>query len=111
MADMQRFGHRAEVGFQAARHRSRHRQGDGCLIGVQADQPGTPRRRAEDAERRRRVPTLVVVMGVDRAGEAHFGLEPHRVGGQQVLPRQRAFLGQGEQRGDQGHRLMAAEHG
>ena len=111
MADMQRLGHGPEVGLQAAGHGGRHGQRHGGLLGGQADQPRRPRDGAENAERRGRMPALVVMMRVNGAGKAHFRLQPHGVGGDQALSRKSPVLGQREQGGDQRHRLMAAEHG
>ena len=50
-------------------------------------------------------------MGVDGASQAHFRLQPDGVGGDQALAGKPPVFGQGEQGGDQRHRLMAAEHG
>ena len=65
--------------------------------------------RAEHADRRRRMPALLVVMEVDAARDARLGLPARDIGGDERPPVHRARLRQREQRRQDRRRWMAAQ--
>src|SRR5581483_707691 len=110
LTDVQRLGHGAEVGLEAAREGGRDGKRHGGAPRIETEQVGRCRSSADRAERGRRVPALVVVMIVDGARQPDLGLHADEIGRQQLLAARSALLAQREQRGDQRHRLVAAEN-
>ncbi len=85
MTDMERLGHGAEIGLDARGHRGRERERGRDLVGRQPKQMRACRRCPEGAERRGRMPALLIMMEVDRARELAFGLDAGRIGGDEGL--------------------------
>ena len=106
MTDVQWFGHGAEVGLDAGGKRCGDRHGVGRLRGIHAQRPGRRRDGAEDAESCRRVPALVVMMRMERHGEAVFDLEADHVSVDQLPAGQAVFFGEREQYRHERNRLM-----
>ena len=77
---MQGFDHGAEIGLHAGGEGGRDGEGNGKSFLVEADQVPDGSGGAEDAHRRGGVPTLVVVMEVDGAGQADLRLDAEHVG-------------------------------
>ena len=67
-------------------------------------------RGSEDAERRGRMPALVVVMKLDRTCKPDLDFDPDYVGGDDIFAGAAALLRQRQQHGNQRHRMMAAHH-
>ena len=65
--------------------------------------------RAEHADRRRRVPALLVMMEVDAARDARLGLPARDIGGDERPPVHRARLRQSEQRRQDRRRWVSAK--
>ena len=102
MADMQRLGHGAEIGLEARRERGGDGERRRRLLGRKSHEMRGGGRSAEHAERRGRVPALVVVMEIDGARDARLGLEAGDISGDEVASGDGARIGEREQRRQHG---------
>jgi len=91
---MERLSHRPEIAFEAGGRRC---GGVQCVAGLgrrETEQGGGSRGRSERAERGRRVPASLVVVGADRGSECAFEFEADRVRRYQVLAAGVRLLGE-----------------
>ena len=110
VADVQRLRHGAEVRLDAARERGRERQGLGGARNVEPEKMGGRCRRSERPECRCRVPALVVVMEIDRARQAHLGLDADDVSRQRPPARNLQLLAERKDGRRHGCRVVPAHH-
>ena len=108
VADMQRLRHGAEIGFHAGGERDGARERSLGLRLVEPEQPRGGGGRAEDAERRSRVPALLVVLEMDRAGDSGLDLVAGDVGGDRVTAVGSEHLAErNDRRNEHGRRVPA----
>jgi hypothetical protein len=106
MPDVQRLHHGAEIRLDTRRKRRRNRQSGRRLRGAQAQERRTRRRGTEDAEGRRGMPALGIVIHIDRKPDFGLGFKAHHISGYEVLTTGANVVGQRKQRGqDRGRRM------
>jgi hypothetical protein len=84
VSDMERLGHRAEIGFDPARKRSGDRERLRGGARIEPHQMTARRRRAEHTQCRGRVPALFVMVIVDAAADPRLRLEPGDISGDEI---------------------------
>jgi len=99
MPDVQRLHHGAEIRLDTRRKRRRNRQSGRRLRGAQAQERRTRRRGTEDAEGRRGMPALGIVIHIDRKPDFGLGFKAHHISGYEVLTTGANVVGQRKQRG------------
>ncbi len=109
LADMERLGHGAEIRLDARCHGSGQRQRRRDLLDVELQQLGAGRGGAEGAERRCRVPALLIMMEVHRAAELGLDLHADGVGRQYVAAAGAERFAQRPQGRENRRRRMAAD--
>jgi len=102
LTDMQGFDHGAKIGLHARGEGGRDGKGNGKSFLVEADQVTDGGGGAEDAYRRGGVPTLVVVVKVDSAGQADLRLDAEHVGLDELRAGETALLGDRQKGRDEG---------
>jgi hypothetical protein len=108
LADMQGFDHGAKIGLHTRGKGGRDGEGNGKSFLVEANQVTDGGGGAEDAYRRGGVPTLVVVVEVDGAGQADLGLDAEHVGLDELRAGEAALLGDRQKGRDEGSGLVTA---
>ncbi len=110
-AGVERFGHRAEIGHDAAAVRGRERQGMGGARRIETAQQGASRRRADRAENAGRMPALAVMVAGIACGELGPGFVAGDIGREHVAARGAERLALGEDRRHHHGARMAAQRG
>src|SRR5437868_3039162 len=104
---MERLRHGAEIGLETACERGRDAQRRRRPGEIELHEMAGRRSGSKNAERRGRMPTLVVVMKIDSARQPDLDLDTDHVSGNEVFAGSAAVLSQRKQRRYQRRRMMA----